>query len=207
MIDPVLDYQENLLSRLNLKIKKTDVVLDLGCGRGDNAVLFLKKVKKVVGVDIEKWPEWQQIKLKNLKFIEADAQKLPFKDNSFDVVFTKDTLHHIDNKVQALKEIKRVTKKHGLIYIVEYNRYNPIGYLHLVLPGNHDHFSQKEFQKLIKKFFKRVKYRKVECRVYPFVKSEKVINIIHQLEKIMEKIPLINHLVVYNIAVIKNEKN
>lgn len=204
-IDPVADYQKTILAKVGLRAKPTDVVLDLGCGRGDNAVYFSQKAKKVIGVDIKKWKEWGKLKSKKLEFLISDARDLPFKDESFDVVFTKDTLHHILDKEKVLKEIKRVTKKEGRIYIVEVNRYNPIAYIHLTLMGHHEHFSRGQFRKLVLKYFKDVKFKQAESRVYPFVKNELIVNFIHKLEQFIEKLPIINQFSTYNIAIIKNE--
>lgn len=203
-IDPVAEYQKTILSKVGLRVKPTDVVLDLGCGRGDNAVYFSKKAKKVFGVDIKKWKEWGKLKSKKFELIVADARKLPFKDESFDVVFTKDTLHHIKEKEKALKEIKRVTKKGGRIYIVEVNRYNPIAYIHLTLIGHHNHFSKNQFRKLILKYFKDMKFKQAESRVYPFIRNELMIDFVHKLERLIERIPIVNQFSTYNIAVIKN---
>lgn len=205
MIDPVADYQKTILSKVGLKIKPTDVVLDLGCGRGDNSVHFSKKAKKVIGVDIERWKEWENLKSKNLEFLISDARRLPFKDESFDVVFTKDTLHHILDKEKVLKEIKRVTKKGGRIYIVEVNRYNPIAYIHLTMIGHHDHFSKGQFEKLILKFFKNVEFKHAESRVYPLVGELGIVaKFLHKLERILEKTPIVNRFTTYNIATIRN---
>lgn len=204
-IDPVADYQETILAKVGLEIKPTDIALDLGCGRGDNTLCLSKKAKKVFGVDIKKWKEWEKLKNKNLEFILADARRLPFQDKSFDVVFTKDTLHHIKDKEKALEEIRRVAKKGGRIYIAEVNRYNPIAFIHLTFIGHHQHFSRSHFKKLILKYFKDVKFKDAESRVYPFIRSKMMMNFIHKLEKFIEKIPVVNKFTTYNIAIIKNE--
>jgi ubiquinone/menaquinone biosynthesis C-methylase UbiE len=59
-------------------------------------------------------------------FIVADASSLPFRDNAFDVVFEKDSLHHVNQPKEVLKEMRRVSR--NLIVLVEGNRYNPLSF-------------------------------------------------------------------------------
>jgi len=53
------------------------------------------------------------------KLIKGDATKLPFKDNTFDVVFTFHLLWHLPNEIQLdiMKEMRRVCKKGGVIVL------------------------------------------------------------------------------------------
>lgn len=114
-----LDERKRRISFLD--IKKKDRVLDLGCGDGLN-VGVLKKVgvKRVTGIDIS--PELLSIakkENKHAKFYLASAEKLPFKANSFDVVFVDSVFHHFMRYERALKEIKRVLAKGGRLCFIE----------------------------------------------------------------------------------------
>ena len=85
--------------------------------------ILAKNSKPISGVGIE--PSRQAINIlsnkysgkKNLKFFPAVCHKLPFKDNSFDLVYAWSVLHWIDrnNYLQSLGEIARVSKKYVLI--------------------------------------------------------------------------------------------
>src|SRR5690606_12199311 len=57
----------------------------------------------------------------------GSAYELPFADNSFDVVFTSNLLHHLENPALAVREMHRVSKKH--VVISEPNRNNPMIFL------------------------------------------------------------------------------
>ena len=59
----------------------------------------------------------------NLKFRQADATHLPFRNNSFDAASISLGLHDMPHEIDlmVLKEIKRVVKKGGQILIVDYN--------------------------------------------------------------------------------------
>jgi ubiquinone/menaquinone biosynthesis C-methylase UbiE len=48
---------------------------------------------------------------------KVDAKKLPFEDNYFDAVVSNSLIHHISDPIPVLKEINRVTKKRGSIFI------------------------------------------------------------------------------------------
>jgi len=61
------------------------------------------------------------------KLIIGSVYQLPFADNSFDIVFCSDLLHHLDNLPQALTEMSRVTKKY--IVVSEPNCQNPLVFL------------------------------------------------------------------------------
>ena len=102
-------------------INKTDVVLDLGCGNGQNSIKAAKYTKRVIGVDIDKQLlaiAQRSTKAKNISFQKLDLeQKLPFKDSSFDKAFFLDVLEHLKKRDQILKETRRILKPYGLLLL------------------------------------------------------------------------------------------
>ena len=109
-------------------LKPTDIILDLGCGTGRDLQIASRKVKKAIGVDIDKKQirnvtgEVLRKKLSNIKFLITDVnKKLPFKDNSFDKVVVSDVLEHLDNRNLAIDEVVRVLKNRGLLFLVTDN--------------------------------------------------------------------------------------
>lgn len=103
------------------KIKKTDKVLDLGCGDGLNIVLLNDLgIKKVVGVDISR--DLLKEARKNCpkaKLYVGSAEKLPFRVNMFDIIFVDSVFHHLLDYDKAIKEIRRVLKKNGFLCFIE----------------------------------------------------------------------------------------
>jgi len=49
---------------------------------------------------------------------------LPFKDNSFDVVFNKGVIEHFDNYIEIIKEMARIVRRNGKVIIAVPNKYN-----------------------------------------------------------------------------------
>lgn len=103
-------------------------VLDLGCGNGVSTSRL--KAKFAVGVDLSvKELVKSKKKYPASHFVVADARKLPFKNNAFDLVVAINMLHHVDNPQTVLKECFRVLKSGGRLLTVDPNLYNPVGFI------------------------------------------------------------------------------
>jgi len=204
IIDPATDWKQRFFRKLDVTITSDQKVLDIGCGDGGDALIFAKLGANVIGTDIKPHPNWQILKQDNLKFKTANACALPFKDGSFNIVFEKDMLHHVNDLKKALSEIWRVTKKGGQIIIVEANRYNPILYLHMTLIRGHQHFTQRYFKNLIKTCFENTEFMAIESHVYP-IRNHTLMKIIHFIEAFLEKVPIISNFLSYNIAIARKK--
>jgi len=120
-----LKSTEELISKCH--IKNGSFVLDVGCGIGTTACLLAKKYNcKVVGVDInKKMIEFSKKRAKKtgvtdkVKFIVADAQNLPFKNDFFDVVIAESVNAFVNDKQKAINEYARVTKPGGYVGLNE----------------------------------------------------------------------------------------
>jgi len=96
------------------------VAIDIGCGNARHLIPMAEKCKVAVGLDSSfKMVEIAYNKVKgkkNIFVICGDACKLPFKDAFFDFALFIATLHNIkgkENRIKALKELKRVLKPGG----------------------------------------------------------------------------------------------
>lgn len=110
------------LAKNSINYKKP--ILDIGCGFGEFAGVFFDKTVEVgIDVDGKDLLKARQIK-KFKKLILADARKLPFKDNTFNTIFSNSVLEHIPNVQKVFKESLRVLKPKGyLIYTVPINTF------------------------------------------------------------------------------------
>ena len=108
-----------------LDLRSGDTVLDVGCGTGAAVRVFGQIVGgsgKVIGIDNSKTMIAEAKKRSRLKqlpisFRIADAHHLPFSDNYFDRVFALRVFEIIEDPVQALREMLRVTKPGGRIFV------------------------------------------------------------------------------------------
>ncbi len=101
--------------------------LDLGCGTGMTEKNLIDNFKSGVGLDLSCGMLEAGVKnLKNCSFVQADATKLPFPDQSFDLVVSITFLHHVsdDDISFVMKESRRVLKKGGLLVHFDHNPYN-----------------------------------------------------------------------------------
>jgi ubiquinone/menaquinone biosynthesis C-methylase UbiE len=105
-------------------------VLEIGLGQGADAEQIIRRGARWSGVDITA-ESVQRVRtrmaMRNLPFerIErASALDMPFADNTFDIVFSHGTLHHIPDIVQAQREIHRVLKPDGELIAMLYARWS-----------------------------------------------------------------------------------
>ena len=84
-------------------------VLEIGSGEG----LLQDVVEDYTGLDISATARAKYHK----PFVQADARVMPFPDNSFDAGWSIWVLEHVPNPEQALREIRRVLKPDGLLYL------------------------------------------------------------------------------------------
>lgn len=95
--------------------KKTAKILDVGCGTGKNLESF-KEFGEIYGLDSSK-EAMEFCKKRGLKNIKlGEAEKMPFKASSFDVVTLLDVLEHTDDN-KTLREVYRVLRKDGILII------------------------------------------------------------------------------------------
>ena len=91
-------------------------ILDVGCGPGGN-ILFLKKFGKVTGLDTSKEALSFASTQGFFNIVQGDGDKLPFGNESFDLVSALDVIEHMENDTEALREIFRVLKKDGIFLL------------------------------------------------------------------------------------------
>ena len=109
-------------------ISEGEAVLDVGCGTGVDTIVAANKVGstgKVTGIDlvpkmlVQARANVQMMDLKNVKFLEASAEKLPFPDINFDVVISNGVFNLVIDKPRALAQAFRVLRPGGRLLIAD----------------------------------------------------------------------------------------
>lgn len=104
-------------------------VLEVGCGRGYLANKLAGKLK-TTACDILV-PSSIKKQYPNVKFQEANIERLPYKDKSFDTVVTTHTLEHVQDLAASIAELRRVTKKRLIIVVPRQRPYTYSFSLHI----------------------------------------------------------------------------
>ncbi|MFM7441858.1 MAG: class I SAM-dependent methyltransferase, partial [Snowella sp.] len=105
-------------------------ILDLGCGAGENSVYFTRQGAHCIATDISSGMVKTALKLADKYGVHFEgkvinAMNIDFPDNSFDIVYAANILHHVDPKL-ALQEMHRVVKVGGQVCFWEPLKHNPI---------------------------------------------------------------------------------
>lgn len=151
------------LAKKILNKKKFKKCLDVGCASGYmvSEISIYFPDARYTGIDsYDKAINHGKKSYPHIKFLVADAEKLPFKKEEFDLLICYETIEHVTNPLQALIEMKRVLKKNGnlvltmdsgslLFRIVWFVWENTKG---KVWKGAHLHpFNHEELARIIKK--------------------------------------------------------
>jgi demethylmenaquinone methyltransferase / 2-methoxy-6-polyprenyl-1,4-benzoquinol methylase len=108
-----------------------DRALDVCCGTGDLALALAQRGAEVIGLDfsgamLEIAEKRRRNNLKpqtlNLKFIQGDAQQIPFPDHSFDIVTVGYGLRNLTDWEAGLAEMCRVAKPGGRLVALDFGR-------------------------------------------------------------------------------------
>jgi len=122
-------------------------ILDLGCGTGALSA-ELKGLGVVTSLDYmpNALPFCRQRGLKRL--VRGDGQRLPFRDDAFDVVVALDTIEHIPDDRAALGEVRRVLRAGGLA-IINVPALQLLWSHHDVINQHHRRYSRAQLRALL----------------------------------------------------------
>ena len=102
-------------------------VLEIGCGCGSEAERFARAGANYTAVDLTNAAvslTQRRFRLANLegRFVQGDAENLPFADGSFDLVYSHGVLHHTPDTPRTIREAHRVLAPGGRVAIMLYYR-------------------------------------------------------------------------------------
>ena len=112
-----------------MKVKPNETILEVGVGTGLSLSLYPKEAH-VMGIDIsqEMLDKAENKKLyyglSNVSLYNMDASSMTFADNTFDKVIASHVITVVPDPLRTINEIKRVCKKDGEIFILNYTGCN-----------------------------------------------------------------------------------
>lgn len=102
-------------------------LVEVGCGMGTDLLQFARGGARCTGVDLT--PRSVEISQHRFRLYEmpgdftlADAERLPFFDNTFDVFYSNGVLHHTPETAVAIREAHRILKPGGTAKVMLYHR-------------------------------------------------------------------------------------
>ena len=139
------------------------VVLDVACDRGYGTAHLLRSgARRVVGVDIsERALDYarQQSFHQGINFIRAEASRLPFKEGSFQVIVSFETLEHLTESDKFLSEVARNLSQSGFFILSTPNRrvFSPF-FRSSYSPLHQKEYTLGELVALLRRYFARIDF-------------------------------------------------
>jgi ubiquinone/menaquinone biosynthesis C-methylase UbiE len=139
----------------SLPFNENDAVLDYGCGAGDYTFYISSRCKKIIGLDISVVKA--KTRFKNIDFRRQDSdKKIELDSNSVDKIICINVIEHAKEYKKLLKDLKRVLKPGGWLFITTFDREFVLHNLH----NDSTHvfeWNKKEFEEFISVEFDIVK--------------------------------------------------
>jgi ubiquinone/menaquinone biosynthesis C-methylase UbiE len=130
----------HIIEFTDFKAQKNKNVLEVGSGPGNDSSMFARAGANVTALDLS--PRNIQAARKRFKtlqvpgkFLNGDAENLPFLDNTFDFIYSHGVLHHTPNTDRTIQEIYRVLKPGGQALIYLYHKNSAYYWLNTMVLG------------------------------------------------------------------------
>jgi ubiquinone/menaquinone biosynthesis C-methylase UbiE len=190
----------------NFKSGQNKTILDVGCGNGWVLSHFFHEGARCFGVDLTQ----RAIDISKKRFVlmqgsaffmVANAEELPFKDSSFDIVTAMGVLHHTPNIDKAIGEIDRVLKPRGRIVLMLYHKNSILYRFYMPLRLLYQVIRERRFSISIQDLVNRVDGEDNPLgRVYSRHEVRKMLSNFEQIKTMTHlveayEIPLIGHVV------------
>lgn len=127
-------YKKNLFPYIkSLVQRKITSYLDVGCGNGKKTYYIGREFElpneSIHGIDIQQFYTMNHERKFPIQYkIIEKKMTLPYENHTFDFITTLMVLHHIEEPVFLIKEVKRLLAKNGIFFLKEHDAYDTIDY-------------------------------------------------------------------------------
>jgi len=147
------------------KIEHSVTICDIGAGTGLSAIELKRHLGPEDFVAEIDYSHHLLTKFESKGKICADGMRMPFLDNTFDIVYCMDFLHHIEDIEQGVREMLRVSK--DKVIILEPNKFNPIYFLYSLVNKEERGILHVGYKKILR-FAKTNNYELEFVEPFPF---------------------------------------
>ena len=116
---------DQLEAMVRSHVTSNSSVLDLGCGRGGVVELFWREAKLAAGLDPDS-PSLSEHRAPGMPVIRGVGERLPFIDESFDLIVCLWVLEHLQDPAAMMREVHRVLRPGGHFVFLTPNMRNPL---------------------------------------------------------------------------------
>lgn len=126
-------WHKFIMSKIVAEDLVDKIILEIGCGRGGFSRHLASNnlpPSKVVAADFSKYAlaiAASKLKNSNIDWKQEDIMNISFEDNYFDTVISCETIEHVPNPKKAIKELFRVLKPGGKLFLTCPNYFNLFG--------------------------------------------------------------------------------
>ncbi|MCX7624871.1 MAG: class I SAM-dependent methyltransferase [Candidatus Sumerlaeaceae bacterium] len=122
------DFRAAIEAILRVALPLPQPILEIATGKGRFLAELARHVHDVVTVDCDAREQriariltYARGVAARIKFLQADAAKLPFPDHAFSTILSMNTFHHLQSPQAVLLEMARLVKPHGKVVISDFN--------------------------------------------------------------------------------------
>lgn len=119
----MLNYLKKIISNQDTRqkfyqrFKGSEKILELGCGSGSNAIIVNSQFPLIEYHGIDILPDCEISNIINYKAVDLNNGSLPYPNEYFDIIIFTHVIEHLNSPQNLGREINRVLKKRGMIYV------------------------------------------------------------------------------------------